>query len=505
MESKAIVILDERIGNVNPDIFGHFAEHLGRCIYEGIYVGEESPIPNTRGLRNDVADALRIISPSVLRWPGGCFADDYHWRDGIGPKSERPKTVNIHWGGVVETNQFGTHEFIDFCRLIGAQPYICFNVGSGSPEEARDWIEYCNFNGASSLAEERRRNGSPDPFNVKYWGIGNELWGCGGQWQPDTYAAELKRFQTFIYAFSPFTVACGPRGNNPFELRRDWVLKFFREFEQKQHPHNRPVDGFALHFYTRGPEAGGDLDFSENQYYWMLRETLGMEERIKEVRAGMDAYDPSRKIGLIVDEWGTWHPQAQHDTGLEQQNTMRDALVAALNLDIFVRMADQVIMSNIAQTINVLQAMILTKEDLMLLTPTYHVYNMYKHHQGADSLRLLIHGPEIDFPSNGEQYSLPAVAGSASLKDRTVFLSLTNSHAKDKAQLDLSLLSSESIKIKEVSAWELTGSDIHDHNTFENPEVLKSEPVKIGVKDIEKGKITLSAHSVTTIKIDLGD
>jgi alpha-N-arabinofuranosidase len=504
MSTKAVVVIDEKIGRINPNIFGHFAEHLGRCIYEGIYVGEESSIPNTRGLRNDVVEALRKINPPVLRWPGGCFADDYHWRDGIGPKGQRPKTVNIHWGGVVETNQFGTHEFIDFCRLIGAEPYICLNLGSGSPEEARNWAEYCNYNGTSSLAEERSRNGSRDPFNVKYWGVGNELWGCGGQLEPDAYAAEIKRYQTFLSTFAPFAIACGPRGNGTFELRRDWVLKFFREFEKKQHPSHRPVDGFALHFYTRGTEAGGDLDFSENQYYWTLRETAGMEERIRQVRAGMDAYDPERKVGLIVDEWGTWHPEAQNDSGLEQQNTVRDALVAALNLDIFVRLADRVIMGNIAQTINVLQALILTREDQMIKTPTYHVYDMYKHHQGAESLRLLIQCPDVGFDLNGESCSLPVVAGSASLKERSVFLSLTNIHVRDQVELDLSLLCSTGVKIRDVSAWELKGLDIHDHNTFEEPDLLTPEPAKIGLEDIERGRINLSAHSVTTVKIDLG-
>ncbi len=504
MESKVIVILDEKIGRVNPNIFGHFAEHLGRCIYEGIYVGEDSPIPNTRGIRNDVIEAMKQISPPVLRWPGGCFADDYHWRDGIGQKTERRKTVNIHWGKVVESNQFGTHEFVDFCRLIGAEPYICLNLGSGSPEEAKDWIEYCNFDGDSSLAEERSRNGSSKPFGVKYWGIGNELWGCGGQWEPDAYAAEVKRYQTFIHAHSPFTIACGPRGNNTFELRRDWVLRFFEEFERKQHPRSRPLDAFALHFYTRGPDAGGDLEFSEDQYYWMLRETLGMEERIKQVRAGMDAYDPDRKMGLIIDEWGTWHPQAQHDTGLEQQNTVRDALVAALNLDIFVRRADEVIMTNIAQTINVLQAMILTNEDRMVLTPTYHVYNLYQKHQAGDSLRVLVDSPEISFECGGEKLSLPAVAGSASVKEGSVFLSLTNLHLRESVEVDIFLLSSDGIKIKDVKARELTGKDGHDHNSVGNPNAVTPQASKISAGELKGGKFSLPPHSVTVLEIALG-
>jgi alpha-N-arabinofuranosidase len=340
MRTKVTVVLDEKIGTVNPNIFGHFAEHLGRCIYGGIYVGEDSYIPNTRGIRNDVVTALKKISPPVLRWPGGCFADDYHWRDGIGRRDKRPKTINIHWGGVIENNHFGTHEFIDFCRLIGAEPYICLNVGSGSPKEARDWIEYCNFSGGSTLARERGVNGASGPFKVKYWGIGNELWGCGGYWDPRAYAAEVKRYLTFIHGFSVFTIACGPRGDNLFELRRDWVLEFFEEFERRHHPQFFPIDGFALHFYTRGPRAGGDTNFSHPEYYWMLRRTSEMEDRILQVRAAMDAYDPQRKVGLVIDEWGSWHPQAHKENGLWQENTVRDALVAALNLDIFVRHAE---------------------------------------------------------------------------------------------------------------------------------------------------------------------
>ncbi len=384
MKARIAVVLAESVGTVNRNIFGHFAEHLGRCVYEGIWVGEDSAIPNVRGIRADVVQALRRLDPPVLRWPGGCFADDYHWRDGIGPRDTRPRRFNIHWGNAPEHNHFGTHEFIDLCREIGAEPYICLNLGSGSPREAREWVEYCNGVGDSTLVEERRKNGSPEPFNVRYWGVGNELWGCGGHLQPAAYAAEVKRYLTFLNHFGIFKIACGPRGTNPFDLRRDWTLDFFREYAKVQHPSQRPVDGFALHFYTRSPEAGGDLGFSPAEYYWSVQDTVRMEGLIREVRAGMDAYDPGRGIALVIDEWGTWHPQARGDTGLEQQNTMRDALVAALNLDIFVRNADVVAMANIAQTVNVLQAMILTKGERMIVTPSYHVFEMYRHHQAGE-------------------------------------------------------------------------------------------------------------------------
>lgn len=499
------VVLDERIGKVNPNIFGHFIEHLGRCVYEGIFVGPESKIANTRGLRNDVIDALRKIEPSILRWPGGCFADDYHWRDGIGCPDERPRTVNINWGYSVDSNAFGTHEFIDFCRLIGAEPYICANVGTGTPQEARNWVEYCNFPGDSSLARLRRANGSEEPFNVKYWGIGNELWGCGGSLPPGDYAIEVRRFASFMRDFGGgdmYKIACGPRGDDPCMVRRDWVLEFFEGMQTQTLSDGcrSRIDGFALHYYTRGAGGGGALDFSEHEYYWLLNAALAMESLIRQVRTAMDVYDPCRKVGLVIDEWGTWHPEAKGDTGLEQQNTMRDALVAALHLDIFIKHADKVVMTNIAQTINVLQALILTKEDKMLLTPTYHVFDIYKQHQGGTSVRVLVDAPTICSRSGESCVEVPQIAGAASLRDDDLFLTLTNSSISDECEIQLELLGL-SVDAAKVLKWEqLVGIDATDHNTFEDSTKVRPQSKVI---NWDKGTLVLPPHSVNAITVGL--
>ncbi len=497
------VVVDEVIGQINRDIFGHFIEHLGRCVYEGIWVGPDSKIPNTRGLRNDVIAALRKVKPSVLRWPGGCFADDYHWRDGIGDPAARPRTVNINWGYSIDTNAFGTHEFIDFCRLIGAEPYICVNVGTGTPQEARDWVEYCNFPGDSSLARLRKANGSEEPFNVKYWGIGNELWGCGGSIPPRDYAIEVRRFASFMRDFGGcgmYKIACGPRGNDPCLVRRDWVLEFFEGMQTQTLSDGcrSRVDGFALHYYTRGA-GGGDVDFTDHEYYWLLDAALAMECRIKQVRTAMDVYDPSRKVGLVIDEWGTWHPQAKGDTGLEQQNTMRDALVAALHLNIFIKHADKVVMTNIAQTVNVLQALILTQEEKMLLTPTYHVYDMYKQHQDSTAVRVLVDTPNI--VSEGDEcIEVPQVTGAASVRDDELFLTLTNNSISDECEVQLELLGVDIDAAREVKIEQLKSGDARDHNTFENPDIVRPES---RVSSWGKGVLTLPPHSVTAIAVRL--
>lgn len=500
MKAKITVVLDQKIGTVNRNVFGHFAEHLGRCVYEGLWVGEDSPIPNIRGIRSDVAAALKKLDPPVLRWPGGCFADDYNWRDGIGPRESRPRRFNIHWGNAPESNQFGTHEFIDLCRQIGAEPYISLNLGSGTPREAREWVEYCNGTGDSSLTAERRKNGSAEPFNVRYWGIGNELWGCGGHLQPSAYAAETKRYLTFLNHFGIYKIACGPRGTNPFELRRDWTLDFFREYAKVQHPSQRPVDGFSLHFYTRRAEAGGDIAFTEEEYYSCIQDTMRMSDLIREARAGMDAYDPKRGIDLVIDEWGTWYPQANKDNGLEQQNTMRDALVAALNLDIFVRNADIVSMTNIAQTVNVLQAMILTKGERMILTPSYHVFELYRRHQGAASVKVLIDSPIVEA---GGASNLPLVAGSASVKDGRLFLTLTNSHADQAVEAEIAILGADRPSVRTGTGRRLSSADVHDCNDFDRPETVGPVDLQPFWKGGDRSTLSLPAHSVSALDLEL--
>ncbi len=483
------IYVNEVIANINPNIYGHFAEHLGRCIYEGIWVGENSSIPNTNGIRNDVVEALRRIKPSVVRWPGGCYADDYHWENGIGPKEKRPRTINVHWGQVIDNNEFGTHEFIEFCRLIGAEPYICGNVGSGSPREMRDWVEYCNFPGDSTLARKRSENGHPEPFHVKYWGVGNENWGCGGNFAPEDYASEYRRFSTFLFNFkdSPlYLIACGPPGNDT-----NWTRRFFEKLGGYRHIH-----GFAAHYYCG--TAGTATEYTIEQWYQLLHRASLIEDLIIQQRAIMDGYDPHRRIGLIIDEWGTWHPPvAGHiPQFLWQQNTMRDALVAALTLDVFNRHADKVVMANIAQTINVLQAVILTEEEKMLTTPTGHVYAMYAAHQNGKSLRTSFEAEKISVDQNNSLFGL---AGSASLKGNQLFLTVVNPHANTPIEATIYLYDGAA---KDVSVSILWHEDIHAHNTFELPNnvvpISKQAPVNGSVF-----KYNFPAASVTAMSITL--
>ncbi len=492
--ARIVVSPEEPIATINPNIQGHFAEHLGGCIYDGIWVGEDSPIPNDGGIRTDVVQALRRLSPPVLRWPGGCFADDYHWCDGIGPREGRPRRVNLWWGEALESNAFGTHEFIRFCRLIGAQPYICGNVGSGSPAELRNWVEYCNFPGDSTLALERGANGSPEPFGVKYWGVGNENWGCGGSFCPEDYGAEYKRFATYLPGFGDtelYLIACGPSGNNP-----DWTRRFFDKLGQGR---RRRIHGFAAHYYCR--TAGTATEYTVDQWYELLHRALLMEPLVIQQRAVLDGYDPDRQIGLIVDEWGTWHPPApgRHPRHLWQQNTLRDALVAAMTLDIFQRHADKVVMANIAQTINVLQAMVLTDGPRMITTPTYHVYDMYQTHQGGQGVRARFEADEIAFPLAGEEARLPGLSGSASIKDGVMTLTVVNAHATAAIEADVFVRQAE---WRGGSVVTLTDDDIHAHNTFETPEAVTPAEARSEANGAQF-RYTFPPASVTAFRLRL--
>jgi len=489
MSAKIRIYLNEQIGRINPNIYGHFAEHLGTCIYEGIWVGEDSPIPNTGGIRNDVVAALKRMKPPVIRWPGGCYADDYHWEYGVGSMESRPRTVNVHWGQVIDTNEFGTHEFIKFCRMVGAEPYICGNVGSGTPKELREWVEYCNYPDDSTLARKRAENGHPEPFGVKYWGVGNENWGCGGNLTPEEYATEYRRYSTFMFNFkdAPLSlIACGPPGNHA-----EWTHKFFEKLGGY-----RKINGFAAHYYCG--TAGNSTEYTVDQWYQLIHRASLVEDLVLQQRAIMDGYDPKRNIGLIIDEWGTWHPPAQghNPSFLWQQNTIRDALVAALSLDVFNRHADKVVMGNIAQTINVLQAMILTDEAKMLVTPTGHVYAMYAQHQGGKSLRTAFEAETIGVGNA----SLFGLAGSASLKDNMLFITVVNPHADSAVEASISLYDGSA---KSASATVLAHSDIHAHNTFDALNFV--EPVEVSLS--ASGSFvnhTFPPASVTAISVELG-
>ena len=465
---------DAPLSVIRPELYGHFVEHLGGCIDEGIWVGENSSVPNFGGIRTDVLDALRQLHPPVLRWPGGCYADDYHWEDGVGPRASRPRRVNLWWGQNIETNAFGTHEFIQVCRTLGAEPYLAANVGSGTPRELQDWVEYCNFAGDSTLAKRRAANGSPVPFGVRYWGIGNEAWGCGGNFSPEDYAAEYTRFATYVRecgGTTPFLIACGPDGNNA-----EWTNRFFGKLSntlQGSGFWTPQLSGFAAHYYcgTAGPSA---TEYNVDQWYELLEKALRMEALIHDQRALIDRVDPQRKIGLVIDEWGTWHlpTPGRNPAHLWQQSTLRDGLVAALTLDIFNRNADKLVMANLAQAVNVLQSLILTQGDKMILTPTYHVFELYRSHQGARNLRTSFEAPPIGFAMGDQKRQLPGLAGSASLKSDLLTISVVNPHASlpQETSIDLS-----GHALREATISILTHSDLTAHNTFDAPDNLRPQ------------------------------
>lgn len=477
-------------GQISRHIYGHFMEHLGRCIYDGLWVGEDSPIPNTRGIRNDVIEALKKLKAPNLRWPGGCFADDYHWRDGIGPRDERPQRINIHWGQVIETNAFGTHEFLDLCELVGAEPYIAGNVGSGSPQEMRDWIEYLTFDGDSELANLRRENGRDKPWKITYWGVGNENWGCGGNMTPAFYADLFKQYATFCRDLSGnrlVRVACGPNGGDP--AWTDGVI----------HRVGRQAQALSLHYYTldapwhdKQPATG----FEEDRWFGILHDTLKMDEILTKNDEIMSDVDPERRIPLFVDEWGTWYRSepGTNPAFLYQQNTLRDALVAALNFHIFHRHHARVQMANIAQTVNVLQAMILTEGEKMILTPTYHVFEMCKVHQDTTHLPVRVETPDYEY--DGKE--IPAVSVSASQKAGEVFVSLVNTHAHDNVNLTCELAGIDATK---VTGRILTADVLDAHNTFDDPEVVKPSEFREATISDGELKVNLPPHSVVVLTL----
>ncbi len=457
--------------SANPDapvisrhIYGHFAEHLGRCIYDGFYVGEGSTIPNTEGVRNDIIAALKDLNIPNLRWPGGCFADTYHWKDGIGPKEGRPTLVNQWWGGVTEDNSFGTHDFLNLCEVLGAEPYISGNVGSGEVQELADWVQYTNFAGTSPMSDLRRANGRDEPWGVRFWGIGNEAWGCGGNMRPEYYADVYRKYVTFMSNAGVdgglYKIASGASNAD-----YNWT-----EVLMKNIPH-RMLQGVALHHYSviDWNAKSSSTDFSEGEYFKTMQESWLMDELIVKHLAIMDRYDPEKKVDLVVDEWGGWYDviPGTNPGFLYQQNTLRDAMIAGLVLNIFNNHADRVKMANLAQTVNVLQAVILTDEERLLLTPTYHVMHMYKGHQDARLLPVSFDSPRYEL--GGE--SLPALSVSASQDTSgTVRLSLVNIDAGQGHPVEIDL---SGLGLSKLSARILTSGRLQDHNTFDAPEKVK--------------------------------
>lgn len=463
--NKLTIHTDKGEHKISRHIYGHFAEHLGRGIYEGIWVGEDSEIPNTRGIRNDVVNALRDIRIPNLRWPGGCFADDYHWQDGIGPRRDRPETTNVYWGQVTENNHFGTHEFLDLCDQLGCEPYICGNVGSGTPQEMRDWVEYLTFEGRSRLTEQRRKNGREEPWNVTFWGVGNENWGCGGTMRPEYYADLYKRFQSYLYKFGGnnlYRIACGAMDDN-----YQWTEVLMREAAAC-------MDGLSLHYYTLPgdwKDKGSALDFDEGDWFNTLKKAGFMAELLEKHGAIMDKYDPEKRVGLVVDEWGTWYnvEPGTHKSFLNQQNTIRDALTAASTLNIFNQSCRRVKMANLAQTVNVLQSVIHTQNELLMLTPTYHVFKMFAVHQDATLLPVDINCATYTCGDEG----MRALNASATLDDAGVIhISLCNVDPGSALQITCALGTSNPVA---VSGKILTSTQMNACNTFEDPDKIQPE------------------------------
>jgi alpha-N-arabinofuranosidase len=485
---------------IDRNIFGQFAEHLGHGIYEGIWVGQDSAIPNTRGIRNDVVAALRALKVPNVRWPGGCFADEYHWRKGLGPLDKRVVTINSNWGGVTEPNTFGTHEFMDFVDQIGSEAYISVNVGSGTPQEAAEWLEYLTAGQPATLAKERTANGHPAPYKVGFLGIGNESWDCGGNMTVDYYLSQLKVYSRFVRNYNPaqegkrqmLKIAVGPGDGST-----EWTESIMKAYQDRHWSWD--INGLSIHSYTvvKWPPSFASVGFGEAEYSRILRSTLEMEELVTKQSAVMDKYDPEKKVAMVVDEWGAWYaPLRGTNPGfLVQQNSLRDAILASLNLNIFARHADRVRMANIAQMINVLQAMIITNKGKMVLTPTYQVFKMYLPFQDAIFVPVTFdagtytHG-DIRLPR------LDAIAA----KDASgkLWLEITNLDPEESVEIEAELAG---IQVKSAAGEMLTAPEVDSVNSFGAPNAVAPKPVAVKAQG---GRLALKLEpkSVTVVALE---
>lgn len=478
---------------ISKHIYGHFAEHLGHCIYGGFYVGDTSKtIPNTNGVRNDIIAALRKLKIPNLRWPGGCFADTYHWKDGIGPKDKRPAMVNKWWGGVTEDNSFGTHDFLNMCEALGADPYLSGNVGSGTVQELADWVQYTNFGGKSPMSDLRQANGRKEPWKVKLWGIGNEAWGCGGNMKPEYYADEYRKYCTFISDWENsgglLRIASGAS-----DADYNWT-----ETLMKNIPLNM-LGGVAMHHYSvlAWNKKGPAVNFTPEQYFGTMKQAWLMEELVTKHAAVMDKYDPKKKVALVVDEWGGWYDvEAGTNPGfLYQQNTMRDAMIAGITLNIFNNHADRVRIANLAQCVNVLQAVILTNKEKMILTPTYHVMEMYNVHQDATLVPVSLNG--VQYVQGND--SLPALSASASKDKNGVFhVSLVNIDPNKAASISLELAGAAA---KQVSGRIVASPRVQDYNSFENPD--KVVPVPFNGASLKGSTLQVKLPPASVVVLEL--
>ncbi len=519
VDSRIEVLIDEPIGTIAPEIYGHFAEHLGAVIYDGIWVGENSKVANIGGIRKSLVDAMQKIKPGLVRWPGGCFADSYDWRDGIGPKAQRPRRTNFwrdagEWPKGVpdgpwkfENNQFGTDDFVHFCKLIGAEPYIAANLRSLSAKDFYQWVEYCNSPaGSTTLAEIRAASGQREPYKVKFWGVGNESWGCGGNFSPEEYATEYRRFTAWVPGYG---VGLAFVGSGPADGDLEWTRRFFSKLAERNALGS--MWGWGLHHYSWNVSGGrtndwrqgkGDaLNYPDEEWYELLNDADQTESLITSHWTVMGESDRAHRIKLVVDEWGAWYrpgTEAANTHLLGQQSTIRDAVLAGLTLDTFNRHAEKVGAANVAQLVNCLQSLFLAHEDKFVLTPTYHVFDMYSTHQRGKSLRTIVSSPGAAYTRKGKPATMRALNGSASLQDRRLILTITNTDLKNPREAEIVL---RGATIKDVSGTTLTASDVHAHNSFENPRNV--EPRAMGIMQAANPLVyTFPPASVT--RFDLG-
>jgi alpha-L-arabinofuranosidase len=491
--NQLVVVTNHRGAVISKDIYGHFSEHLGACIYGGIWVGPDSKIPNTNGIRNDVLFALRELKVPNLRWPGGCFADTYHWKDGIGPKKGRASIVNTYWGGITEDNSFGTHEFMKLTELIGCDAYINGNVGSGTVREMAEWVEYLTSDSDGPMTRLRRENGREEPWKVGLFAIGNENWGCGGNMTAEFYANVMRQFSTNLRNYSGnklYRVACGPNGS---DVR--WTEALMKDPETRD-----MFQGISLHYYSvvNGWDSKGSATkFDEREWFETFRLNLDIDNIIKGHEAVMNRYDPGKTKGLIVDEWGNWfNVEPGTNPGfLYQQNTMRDAITAAIHLNIFNQHADRVKGANLAQVVNVLQSVILTKDDKMLLTPTYHVFRMFSVHQNASLLNIDLRSEDYTF---GEK-KIPSISASASVdSEGKVHISLANLNPVKQISVICPIIGEE---YKKVTGEILTAAEMNTFNSFDKPDAVK--PLIFSGCSLKNGILTVNMPSKSVIVLEL--
>jgi alpha-N-arabinofuranosidase len=515
------VLVDEPIGTIAPEIYGHFTEHLGSVIYDGIYVGEGSKIPNQQGLRTALIEKMRAIHAPVVRWPGGCFADSYDWRDGIGPKNKRPRRTNFWTDSftaaqkkqnlpqIYESNAFGTDDFVRFCKLSGAEPYIAANVRSLPPMEFDHWVEYCNSpRGTTTLAETREASGSPDPYNVRYWGVGNESWGCGGNFDPEDYAIEYKRYTTWVpsYGVPLRFVASGPNSDE-----QAWTRGFFNKLLHGQPSHDmHGVWGLSVHHYatnlSRGKtqdwdaEKGDALKFDPIDWYELCKESDRIEGVILDHWTALGEFDLDHKVKLVVDEYGPWYrPGTENgpEQLLGQQITVRDAVMTGMSLDIFNRNADKVGMAACAQLVNCLNSLFLSREDKFATTPVFSVFEMYAAHQGGTALRSEFSSPEVRYDRDGKPASFWGLKGSASLKGKTLTLTAVNPDVSQARETEIVLRGAKAVSAK---AWVVAETDMHAHNTLEQPDQVKTRTAEVSLRP---GALSFTFPPASVVKIEV--